>query len=184
MTEYLPQILGFCGTILSVGLLQWYYNRKATRRLAEAQARLADAQAQLAETQNNSEEWHIYKEQLEAEREHVRFKDERITELLKMNQEKENRFIEQTQRLRDTQARELEANEKLIAAKTEIAEVNAHNAELERENGELKLRLKEYECIKIDCIHRDPPNEHTKRAIAALHKSQQAKTDKHNENTN
>lgn len=170
MAEYLPQIIALVTTILSVGLIQWYYTRKANRKLAEAQARLAAAQATLAETQNDTEEWHIYKEQLEAEREHVRFKDERITELLKMNQEKENRFVEQTQRLRDTQARELAANEELIKAKTEIAAANAHAAELEHENGLLRLRLKDNECIKQHCLERDPPNEHTRRAIAAHNK--------------
>lgn len=161
MIEFLPQILEGVATILGLGLIQWHYNRKATKRLAEAQA-------ELAETQNDAEEWHIYKEQLEAEREHVRFKDERISELLKMNQEKENRFVEQTQRLRETQARELEANEARIKIAIQLAEANGRIAELERLNGILNLRLSNNECIKHGCIHRDPPNEHTKKALAAL----------------
>ncbi len=158
MAEYIPQILTFIGTILSLGNLQRHYNRKDTGRQSEAQPTV--------------EEWHIYKEQLEAEREHVRFKDERITELLKMNQDKENRFVEQTARLRATQARELEVNEARIKIATQLAEANGHIAELERENGQLKLRLSNNECVTHSCIHRDPPNEHTKKAIALAQHTQ------------
>lgn len=161
MTTYLSEILTLVGTVVSVGLLQWHYNRKATKRLAEAQA-------ELAETQNDAEEWHIYKEQLEAEREHVRFKDERITELLRMNQEKETRFIEQTDRLRETQTRELAANEERIKIAIQLAEANAGIAELEKDNGALRLRLKNNECVEYGCINRNPPNEHTRKALAKL----------------
>lgn len=161
MIDILPQIIEGAATILGLGLIQWHYNRKATKRLAEAQA-------ELAETQNDAEEWHIYKEQLEAEREHVRFKDERITELLRMNQEKENRFIEQTNRLRETQARELAANEERIKIAIQLAEANARIAELEKDNGALRLRLENNECVDHGCIHRNPPNEHTRKALAKL----------------
>lgn len=161
MIDILPQIIEGAATILGLGLIQWHYNRKATKRLAEAQA-------ELAETQNDAEEWHIYKEQLEAEREHVRFKDERITELLRMNQEKENRFIEQTNRLRETQARELAANEERIKIAIQLAEANARIAELEKDNGALRLRLKNNECVEHSCINRNPPNEHTRKALAKL----------------
>lgn len=137
-----------------LGLFQWLHTRKANKRLAEAQAETAEAQADI-------EKWHFYKEQLD-------IANSRIVELLDINKTKEDRFIEQTQRLRDTQQRELEANERVIQTSIKVAEANARIAELERENGELKVRLANHECIKINCIQRDPPNEHTRKALALL----------------
>lgn len=153
-TSLITQLSAILALFLGDGALRWYYTRRESRKNLQ--------------NQNKAGEWQIYKEQLEAEREHVRFKDERIKELMEMNRQKEDRFVEQTQRLRDTQARELQANEERIKAATQMAEANARVAELERQNGELRLRLQKGECVKLGCIHRDPPNEYTRKAIKEL----------------
>lgn len=158
MTETLIiQTSILAGSIVTSGIVQWLYTRKAAQRTAEAEAK--------------AKEWEIYKEQLEAEREHVRYKDERIAALLRAADEKEQRFVEQTQRLRETQARELAANEERIKMGIERSDALARLAEAEREIGALKLQLKDRECVKLRCIERDPPNEHTRKAI----RQQQAK---------
>lgn len=157
-TSLITQLSAILALFLGDGALRWYYTRKESRKIMQ--------------TQNKAGEWQIYKEQLEAEREHVRFKDERIKELMEMNRQKEDRFVEQTQRLRDTQARELQANEERIKAATQMAEANARVAELERQNGELRLRLQKGECVKLGCIQRDPPNEYTRKAIEELKNEQ------------
>ncbi|MCF0187959.1 MAG: hypothetical protein HUK04_00475 [Bacteroidaceae bacterium] len=158
MTDTLPQLIAWLTGFVGLGLFQWLNTRKANKRLAEAQADLAEAQSESAEAQADIEKWHFYKEQLD-------IANGRIVELLTINKDKETRFIEQTQRLRDTQQRELDANERAIQTSIKFAEANVRIADVERENGELKVRLANHECIKMNCIHRDPPNEHTKKAI-------------------
>lgn len=124
--------------------IKYFLNRRSNRRLAESNADKAEADADTAE-------WHLYKEQLETMNEQCKFKDERIADLLRMNAEKEDRFVEQTDRLRQTQQRELDANNRII--------------ELTQKNAALELQIKDEDCIRLGCRHRDPPNEHTKRAM-------------------
>lgn len=151
--DSIMQILGYLGAGGGVvGVLQWIYNRKTNKRLAEAQAKLAEAQAEKENATVNAEEWHMWREQCEAMQTLNNQLMERNGDLIRMNAEKESRFVEQTQRLRETQARELAANQKVI--------------ELTQENGELKLRLSDHECVLLDCWKRQPENEHSRRALA------------------
>ena len=109
ITTMLGTILGIITPLGGVGA--WLY-RKQNKRLKEAEAALAEANVSKAKVESKADEWNIWKEQLEAEREHVKFKDERINELLRMNVDKEDRhqqdikdweerFDKQTDRLRD-----------------------------------------------------------------------------------
>ena len=111
ITTMLGTILGIITPLGGVGA--WLY-RKQNKRLKEAEAALAEANVSKAKIESKADEWNIWKEQLEAEREHVKFKDERINELLRMNADKddrhqqdiidwEERFDKQTDRLRDVQ---------------------------------------------------------------------------------
>lgn len=118
MNMDITEITTMLGTMLGIitplgGVGAWLY-RKQNKRLKEAEAALAEANVSKAKVESKADEWNIWKEQLEAEREHVKFKDERINELLRMNADKEDRhqqdikdweerFDKQTDRLRDVQ---------------------------------------------------------------------------------
>lgn len=83
----ITEITTMLGTILGIitplgGVGAWLY-RKQNKRLKEAEAALAEANVSKAKVESKADEWNIWKEQLEAEREHVKFKDERINELLR-----------------------------------------------------------------------------------------------------
>lgn len=135
--------LGLTGS----GVLGFFLHRATNKRLAVAEADKAEAQA-------NHEEWELEKERLQETHETIMT----LNGIIKSQGEtisKNNKALDdKTARLREAQDREVKANE-------EKAKLAAENAELIRENGELKLRLQRHECIKIHCIDRDPPNEHT-----------------------
>ena len=140
--------LGLTGS----GVLGFFLHRATNKRLAVAEADKAEAEA-------NHEEWELEKERLRESHDTIKT----LNEIIKSQGEtisKNNKALDdKTARLREAQDREFKANE-------ERAELAAENARLIRENGELKLRLAKHECVKLACINRDPPNEHTMAARA------------------
>ncbi len=140
--------LGLTGS----GVLGYFLHRSTNKRLAVAEADKAEAEA-------NHEEWELEKDRLKESHETIMT----LNGIIKSQGEtisKNNKALDdKTARLREAQEREFKANE----ARAELA---AENARLIRENGELKLRLQRHECIKIHCLDRDPPNEHTAAARA------------------
>ncbi len=145
--------LGLTGS----GVLGFFLHRATNKRLAVAEADKAEAQA-------NHEEWELEKDRLKETHDTIMT----LNGIIKSQGEtisKNNKALDdKTLRLREAQDREFKANE-------EKARLAAENANLIRENGELKLRLQRHECIKIHCIDRDPPNEHTAAAIARQNSS-------------
>lgn len=146
--------LGLTGSTL-LGLL---FHRSANKRIKEAEADKLAAQA-------NQEEWNLEHQRLEESHQTIMT----LNGIIKTQGEtisKNNKALDdKTARLREAQDREFKANE-------EKARLAQENADLIRENGELKLRLQKHECIKLSCVHRDPPNEHT---IAARQKEAKQK---------
>lgn len=165
----ITEITTMLGTILGIitplgGVGAWLY-RKQNKRLKEAEAALAEANVSKAKVESKADEWNIWKEQLEAEREHVKFKDERINELLRMNAEKEDRhqqdikdweerFTSQTTYLRSVQRDLLAKTQQEIVYTKKIAD-------LERERDFFKLWFcrREFGNEKCDpkkCGRREP----------------------------
>lgn len=165
----ITEITTMLGTILGIitplgGVGAWLY-RKQNKRLKEAEAALAEANVSKAKVESKADEWNIWKEQLEAEREHVKFKDERINELLRMNAEKEDRhqqdikdweerFTNQTTYLRSVQRDLLTKTQQEIVYTKKIAD-------LERERDYFKLWFcrREFGNEKCDpdkCGRREP----------------------------
>lgn len=140
--------LGLTGS----GVLGFFLHRATNKRLAVAEADKAEAEA-------NHEEWELEKDRLKETHDTIMT----LNSIIKSQGEtisKNNKALDdKTLRLREAQDREFKANE-------EKARLAAENAALIRENGDLKLRLQRHECIKLHCIDRDPPNEHTYAAIA------------------
>lgn len=134
------EILGLIGTVLSVGIVQWFFTRKASKRKAEAEADMMELDVEKARIKE-------LREDLDIER-------ERNSELAKQNIDKENRFIEQTKRLRECQDRELEAQRLAILQAKEI--------------GELKAERAEHRCVNEACAFREPENAHSRRAKLEL----------------
>lgn len=147
--------LGLTGSTL-LGLM---FHRSANKRIKEAEADKLAAQA-------NQEEWNLEHQRLEESHQTIMT----LNGIIKTQGEtisKNNKALDdKTARLREAQDREFKANE-------EKARLAQENADLIREIGELKLRLQKHECIKLSCVHRDPPNEHT---IAARQKEAQSKS--------
>ncbi len=169
MAMDITEITTMLGTILGIitplgGVGAWLY-RKQNKRLKEAEAALAEANVSKAKVESKADEWNIWKEQLEAEREHVKFKDERINELLRMNAEKEDRhqqdikdweerFTSQTTYLRSVQRDLLAKTQQEIVYTKKIAD-------LERERDFFKLWFcrREFGNEKCDpkkCGRREP----------------------------
>lgn len=162
ITTMLGTILGIITPLGGVGA--WLY-RKQNKRLKEAEAALAEANVSKARVESKADEWNIWKEQLEAEREHVKFKDERINELLRMNADKEDRhqqdikdweerFDKQTDRLRDVQRDLLARTQQEIVYTKQIAD-------LERERDFFKTWFcrREFgneQCDPEKCGRREP----------------------------
>lgn len=162
ITTMLGTILGIITPLGGVGA--WLY-RKQNKRLKEAEAALAEANVSKAKVESKADEWNIWKEQLEAEREHVKFKDERINELLRMNADKEDRhqqdikdweerFDKQTDRLRDVQRDLLARTQQEIVYTKQIAD-------LERERDFFKTWFcrREFgneQCDPENCGRREP----------------------------
>lgn len=165
----ITEITTMLGTLLGIitplgGVGAWLY-RKQNKRLKEAEAALAEANVSKAKVESKADEWNIWKEQLEAEREHVKFKDERINELLRMNAEKEDRhqqdikdweerFTNQTTFLRSVQRDLLAKTQQEIVYTKKIAD-------LERERDFFKLWFcrREFgseQCDPAKCGRREP----------------------------
>lgn len=135
----------------------WIY-RKQNARLKEAETKLAEVNVDKAKVEGKSDEWKIWKEQLEAEREHVRFKDERISELLRMNAEKEDRHQAD---IKDWQERFDKATDRTREVQRENAQLSKDKIALIEEVGELKLELQKKRCDDKKCPFRLPPNADT-----------------------
>lgn len=169
MAMDITEITTMLGTLLGIitplgGVGAWLY-RKQNKRLKEAEAALAEANVSKAKVESKADEWNIWKEQLEAEREHVKFKDERINELLRMNAEKEDRhqqdikdweerFTNQTTFLRSVQRDLLAKTQQEIVYTKKIAD-------LERERDFFKLWFcrREFgneQCDPAKCGRREP----------------------------
>lgn len=114
----------FGGVLTALGmkeLIMWWLNRKNN-------ARIADADAEKAELKNEVDEFHFLRERLE-------FKDKELME-------KEKRFVEQTEVVRDL-------NRKLLDQTIENGKLQARVAELEAER---KMKL----CERRGCLERQP----------------------------
>ncbi len=90
-------------------LVKYLINRKSNARISEAEA--------------DSAEFHILKEQIEF--------------LQEQNKQKEERFADQTQLVRN---------------------LNNEVLELTKKNGSLELDLQKYRCIRPKCQQREPQN--------------------------
>lgn len=155
VTTLLGTLLGVLTPLVGTGI--WRYRRQ-NKRLKDAEMKLAEVNVDKAKVEAKVEDWHLWKEQLDAEREHVKFQDERITELLKENDAKddrrrqevkewEERFTKQTEYLRDVQRNYTQSLET--------------NAQLTKEIGELKLEHEKKKCEDLPCPFRLPPNAYT-----------------------
>lgn len=114
----------FGGMLTALGvkeLIMWWLNRKSN-------ARIAEADAEKAELRNEVDEFHFLRERLE-------FKDKELME-------KERRFVEQTDIVR-------ELNKKLLEQTIENGKLQARVAELEAER---KMKL----CERRGCMERQP----------------------------
>ena len=114
----------FGGMLTAIGvkeLIMWWLNRKSN-------ARIAEADAEKAELRNEVDEFHFLRERLE-------FKDKELME-------KERRFVEQTEVVR-------ELNRKLLEQTLENGKLQARVAELEVER---KMKL----CERRGCMERQP----------------------------
>ena len=162
ITTMLGTIVGIITPILGAG---WWKDRKQNKKLKDTEVALAEVNVEKAKMESKADEWNIWKEQLEAEREHVKFKDERINELLRMNAEKEDRhqqdikdweerFTNQTTYLRSVQRDLLTKTQQEIVYTKRIAD-------LERERDFFKLWFcrREFGNEKCDpekCGRREP----------------------------
>lgn len=140
--------LGLTGS----GVLGYFLHRSTNKRLAVAEADKAEAQA-------NQEEWELEKDRLRETHETIMTLNGIIKSQGETISSNNKALDDKTLRLREAQDREFKANE-------ERAQLAAENARLIQENGELRLRLQKHECIKLHCLDRDPPNEHTIAARA------------------
>ena len=114
----------FGGMLTAIGvkeLIMWWLNRKSN-------ARIAEADAEKAVLRNEVDEFHFLRERLE-------FKDKELME-------KERRFVEQTEVVR-------ELNRKLLEQTLENGKLQARVAELEVER---KMKL----CERRGCMERQP----------------------------
>ena len=111
--EIIATILGSLGGWEAI---KYFIHRKQNNRIAEAEA--------------DGVEFGVMKETIE-------FLQEQLKEMVEQDAAKEERFREQTNRLRETQDREY----KLIA-----------------ENNQLKLDLATYRCVVPKCPNREPKN--------------------------
>ena len=116
MTEI---IIGICSAIGAVGgweLIKYLINLKTNKRKEEAEA--------------DSLEFSVLKDT-------VTFLQEQLHEMVRQDAEKENRFVEQTHRLR---------------------KVQDDNYQLLKDKSKLELELQKYKCIREKCANRQPPN--------------------------
>lgn len=129
------------------GLLGFILHRNTNKRLEEAKASQAEAQT-------NQEEWSLEHQRLEETHKTIMTLNEIIKSQGETISSNNKALDDKTKRIREAQDREFQANAEKAALAHQVTE-------LTEEVGELKLRLHKHECIKLTCIHRDPPNEHT-----------------------
>ena len=116
MTEI---VIGICSAIGAIGgweLIKYLINLKTNKRKEEAEA--------------DSLEFGVLKDT-------VTFLQEQLHEMVRQDAEKENRFVEQTHRLR---------------------KVQDDNYQLLKDKSKLELELQKYKCIREKCANRQPPN--------------------------
>ena len=154
----LGTIVGIVTPILGAGA--WKY-RKQNKKLKDTEVALSEVSVEKAKMESKADEWHLWKEQLEAEREHVRFKDERISELLRINADKETRF-QQFEKDKTAQIRHYVAD--VMKAETELNKAFGQLIEAQKEIADLRVALEyvlEWRCEHPDCEDprgRRPPN--------------------------
>lgn len=156
LSTILTTIISTVVPLISTGA--WMYRRQ-NKKLKDAEVKLAEANVGKAKVESKADEWHIWKEQLEAEREHVKFKDERIEQLLKMNADKEDRH---QQDIREWEERFDKSVDRTREVQRENAKLHEDKIALITENGELRLELEKKKCEDLPCPFRLPPNAHTK----------------------
>lgn len=122
--EIVTLLASFGGVLTALGvkeLVMWFLNRKSN-------SRIADANAEQAELETEKDQFHFLRERLE-------FKDKELME-------KEQRFVEQTQIVRDL-------NRQLLEQTIENGKLQARISELEAER---KMKL----CERRGCGERQP----------------------------
>lgn len=167
MNELSTVLFSVLGTLLPTcgigGLMYWRQNR----RLKDAEVLLAEVNVDKAKVESKAEEWRIWQEQLEAERRHVQFTDERIEQLLQINAGKEDRH---QQDIKDWEERFDKAVDRTREVQRENAKLAQDKIDLIQENGDLKLELAKKRCDDLPCPFRLPPTGYT---IPAVEKSKE-----------
>lgn len=145
--------LGLTGS----GMLGYFLHRATNKRLALAEADKAEAQA-------NREEWNLEKDRLKETHDTIMTLNNIIKSQGETISANNKALDDKTARIREAQDREYKANEEKAVLAAEVTK-------LTQENGELRLRLQKHECVKLHCVDRDPPNEHTYAARVKNNKS-------------
>lgn len=117
------------------------------RLLFKSNRRIANANADVAETQATTGEFHLLKEQIEMNQQQNLDLIKINAELVEQIKEKENRFAEQTDKLRESQRNLLAATDREV--------------EYVKRIGELELELEKKRCDTLTCPFRQPPNAYT-----------------------
>lgn len=155
ITTLLGTVLGVMAPLIGTGI--WRYRRQ-NKRLKDAEAKLAEVNVDKAKVEAKVEDWHLWKEQLEAEREHVKFQNERIAELLKENDAKDDRH---RQDIKDWEDRFTKQTEYLRGVQRGLTQSYEEKLQLTQEKGELGIELEKKRCDNMDCPWRQPPNANT-----------------------
>lgn len=155
ITALLGTLLGVLTPLVGTGI--WRYRRQ-NKRLKDAEMKLAEVNVDKANVEAKLEDWHLWKEQLEAEREHVKFQDERIADLLKENDDKDDRH---RQDIKDWEERFTKQTEYLRGVQRELTQSREEHLKLTQENAELRIELEKKRCDDLPCPWRKPPNAHT-----------------------
>lgn len=148
-------VLGVITPLMGAGV--WRY-RKQNKRLKEAETKLAEVSVDKAKVETRAEDWHIWKDQLEAEREHVKFQDSRIADLLKENDAKDDKHRED---IKAWEERFTKQTEYLRGVQRDLTQNYEEKLKLTQENGELRIELEKKRCDDLLCPWRKPPNAHT-----------------------
>ncbi len=119
--NWIEIIVTAVGALGGLELLKWLLTRKQNARMAEAKA--------------DSDEFHYLKERIE-------FADKQLLE-------KEQRFVEQTELVRELNRRLLESNHQLLGKQVEIGNLQSKVSEL---LAERKMKL----CERRGCKERQP----------------------------
>lgn len=162
--------LGFVGDII----MRFIF--KSDRRVADAKADVAESEAAKAavEVRKAIEEAHTiacrhYEERLAEQHKQAEERlaemhgtvvklDEQLAKAVQRDAEKEARYDEQTQKLREVQA-------KYANVLIELTNENKKNTEYEKRIGELELELERKRCDRRRCPFRLPPNAETPSSV-------------------